>query len=206
MVTLPFHCHRCNDAFEPAEGGHCRDCGHLFCRWHLRNSPTADGQGAQSLCSDCRAAATLRAAKTSGRSAVNFQEDPIVKSSARWFWWIAGLSLVNAVMFLSGSDINFVLGLAMTTFATALFQHAPAVAVVLIAVTVGFYFAMGWYAQRGKLWAFYAGLALYVVDALIYLKFEDWMSVGFHALAAFFIAKGVMRVRELSAAPAAEGV
>jgi hypothetical protein len=133
-------------------------------------------------------------------------EDPIVKSAARWFWWIAGLSLVNAAAFLSGSDISFVLGLAMTTFATAVFAQMLPVAVLLVAITVGFYFAMGFYAQRGKLWAFYAGLAVYVVDALIYLKFEDWMSVGFHAVAIFFIAKGVVRLRELGAAPAAEGV
>lgn len=132
-------------------------------------------------------------------------EDPIVKSAARWFWWSAGLSLVNAVMFHVGSDTNFVLGLAMTTLATVAFAQVLPVALLLTAVTVGFYFAMGHYAQRGRLWAFYAGLALYVVDALIYLQFEDWMSVGFHALAVFFIFKGVLRVKELERMPAAEG-
>lgn len=132
-------------------------------------------------------------------------EDPIVKSAARWFWWIAGLSLINAVMFHTGSDTNFVLGLAMTTLASAVFASMLPVAIALTAITVGFYFAMGLYAQRGKLWAFYAGLTVYVVDALICLKFEDWMSAGFHALAVFFIAKGVLRVREMErAAPAAE--
>lgn len=136
---------------------------------------------------------------------MSIQEDPIVRSAARWFWWIAGLSLVNAVMFHSGSDGNFVLGLAMTTLANAMFASMLPVAIALTALTVGFYFAMGLYAQRGKLWAFYAGLALYIVDALIYLKFEDWMSVGFHALAAFFIARGLMRVRELERLPAPEG-
>lgn len=132
-------------------------------------------------------------------------EDPVVKSAARWFWWIAGLSLVNAVMFHVGSDVNFVLGLAMTTLATVAFAQVLPVALLLTAITVGFYFAMGWYAQQGRLWAFYAGLALYVVDALIYLQFEDWMSVGFHALAVFFIFRGVLRVRELERLPAAEG-
>lgn len=132
-------------------------------------------------------------------------EDPIVKSAARWFWWIAGLSLVNAVMFHAGSDTNFVLGLAMTTLASVMFAQLMPVAIALTAVTVGFYFAMGLYAQRGKLWAFYAGLAVYIVDALIYLKFEDWMSVGFHALAIFFIFRGLLRVRELERMPAAEG-
>jgi len=130
-------------------------------------------------------------------------EDPIVRSGARWFWWIAGMSLLNAGLLLSGSDTNFVIGLAMTTLAGAAFADQLPVAMVLIAITVGFYFFMGLQAQRGKLWAFYAGLAVYAVDALIYARFEDWMPVGFHALAAFFIFKGVMRLRELAGAPTA---
>ncbi len=130
-------------------------------------------------------------------------EDPIVRSAARWFWWIAGMSLVNAGMLLSGSNTNFVIGLAMTTLASAAFANQLPIAVALIAITVGFYFFMGQQAQRGKLWAFYAGLAVYAVDALIYARFEDWMPVGFHALAGFFIFKGVMRLRELANAPTA---
>jgi len=130
-------------------------------------------------------------------------EDPIVKSAARWFWWIAGLSLVNTVMLHSGSDSNFVMGLAMTTIVGLAFAQLMAVGLAITAVILGFYVAMGVYAQRGKLWAFYAGLLVYAVDALICASFEDWMSAGFHALAIFFIAKGVMRVREIGRAPAA---
>jgi hypothetical protein len=80
-------------------------------------------------------------------------------------------------------------------------------AIGLAALTVGFYFMMGLQAQQHRLWAFYLGLAVYAVDALIYARFDDWMSVGFHALAIFFIAKGIIRVRELArvSAPAATG-
>ncbi|MFG6488524.1 hypothetical protein ACG04R_17690 [Roseateles sp. BYS78W] len=129
-------------------------------------------------------------------------QDPIIRSAARWFWWIAGLSLVNAAMFISGSETNFVLGLAMTTLASAFYAAKPALAIAGIAITVGFYFFMGLHAQRGKLWAFFVGLAVYAVDTAIYVMFEDWMSVGFHALALFFIFRGVMRVRELARLPA----
>ena len=127
--------------------------------------------------------------------------DPVVQSAARWFWWIAGLSLVNTVMFHSGSNFNFVLGLAMTTLASAVFAQALPIAIGLAALTIGFYFVIGLYAQRGKLWAFYVGLAVYLIDALIYVAFEDWMSVGFHVLAGFFIFKGIQRVRELAKVP-----
>ena len=123
--------------------------------------------------------------------------DPIVRSGARWFWWIAGLSLVNVVMFYSGSNTNFVIGLAMTALVTVAFAGNLPVAIGLAGFTIAFYVVVGLYAQRNKLWAFYLGLAVYVLDALIYVYLQDWMSVGFHGLAAFFIFKGVARAREL---------
>jgi hypothetical protein len=141
-------------------------------------------------------------------SATNDFTDPIVQSAARWFWWIAGMSLVNVVLFHAGSQINFVVGLGMTTIASIIFASSLPMMIGAVGSTIGFYFVIGLYAQRGKLWAFYLGIAVYVLDALIYVKFEDWMSVGFHALAIFFIAKGIARVRELQrsvpAVPAAE--
>ena len=127
--------------------------------------------------------------------------DPVIQSAARWFWWIAGLSLVNAVMFHSGSEVNFVIGLAMTTLASVAFAKNLPIAIALAGLTVGFYFLVGLYAQRRVLWAFYLGLAVYAVDALIYVMFQDWMSVGFHVLAGFFIFKGLQRTRELAKAP-----
>lgn len=129
--------------------------------------------------------------------------DPLVQSAARWFWWIAGLSLVNTVLFLSGSHTTFVIGLAMTTMASAAFASNLPVAIALAGITIAFYFLIGLQAQRQKLWAFYVGLAVYVLDGLIYVAFQDWMSVAFHALAAFFIFKGLVRARALARSPAA---
>ncbi len=37
------------------------------------------------------------------------QSDPQIISGARWFWWIAGLSLVNSVLIHGGSDTSFVI-------------------------------------------------------------------------------------------------
>jgi uncharacterized membrane protein SirB2 len=121
--------------------------------------------------------------------------DPIVLSAARWFWWIAGLSLVNTVLFYSGADLSFVVGLGITTLANVFFADKLAIAVVITAAVIGFYFFIGLEAQREKLWAYYLGLLVYAFDGLIYVYFKDWMSVGFHALAIYFIVQGVMRLR-----------
>ncbi len=129
--------------------------------------------------------------------------DPIVLSAARWFWWIAGLSLVNTVLFYAGSDTSFVVGLGMTTLVSVIFESNVAVAMSLVALTLGFYFLMGLFAQRAKAWAFYLGLALYALDALLYVRLDAWMSVAFHAYAIFCIAKGILRLRQLDQMPAA---
>ena len=121
--------------------------------------------------------------------------NPTVVSGARWFWWIAGLSLVNLALHYSGSNTSFVIGLAMTALAGAVFSEQTIIGLGLAALIIGFYGAVGFFAQREKAWAFYLGLGLYVIDALIYVKFEDWMSVAFHAYAIFYICKGLMAVR-----------
>ncbi|WP_077034270.1 hypothetical protein [Pelomonas sp. KK5] len=128
--------------------------------------------------------------------------DPIVLSAARWFWWIAGLSLVNTVLFFSGSDTSFVVGLGLTTLTNVMLAQNLGAAIAAAAVTIGFYLVMGWMAQKERLWAFYAGLVVYALDALIFVKFEDWMPVAFHAFAIYCIAKGVMQIRARSAVAA----
>ena len=121
--------------------------------------------------------------------------DPVVLSAARWFWWIAGLSLVNTVLFHSGSDLNFVVGLGITTLVNVVFANNLPVAIVLAVAAIAFYFVIGLLAQQERLWAFYLGLVIYVLDALVYVVAEDWMPVAFHALAIFYIAKGVLQLR-----------
>ena len=130
--------------------------------------------------------------------------DPVVGSAARWFWWIAGLSLVNTILYYSGSDTSFVIGLAMTAFAGGVFADQMVIGFAVTAVILGFYVAMGHFGQREKAWAFYAGLVVYVIDAFIYVKFEDWMPVAFHAYAIFCIVKGLMALRERGDAPTVE--
>ncbi|XHS79385.1 hypothetical protein ACFJGW_05275 [Burkholderiaceae bacterium UC74_6] len=126
--------------------------------------------------------------------------DPIVVSAARWFWWIAGLSLVNTVMFHAGSQINFVLGLGLTTLAEAKFASQQAVGLAVSGAAIAFYVLIGLQAQREKLWAFIIGGAVYALDALIFVAYEDWTPVVFHAVALFFITKGVIQLRERTSA------
>jgi hypothetical protein len=95
-------------------------------------------------------------------------------------------------MFQSGSDTSFVIGLGMTSMSDAMFSEAKMIGFSIDAIILGFFGLMGLYAQRGKLSAFYAGIAVYILDALIYVSVQDWMSVAFHGLAIFYLVKGAM--------------
>ena len=121
--------------------------------------------------------------------------NPLVQSGARWFWWIAGLSLVNTVLFHSGSDTNFVIGLGITALSDAVFASNKAIGFAVDALVLGFFFLMGLKARQGHLWAFVLGVVVYALDALLYVRFAEWMPVGFHVLAVFFIVRGAMTLR-----------
>jgi hypothetical protein len=77
----------------------------------------------------------------------------------------------------------------------ALFDSIKMVGFFLDAIAIGFFIFVGLQAKKGKLWAFYLGISAYAFDALIYVLVQDWMPVAFHALAIFFIAKGVFALR-----------
>ena len=130
------------------------------------------------------------------------------RKGANWFYWVAGLSLVNSAVILGGGSIFFVIGLGVTlmadSLAAAISQHHPeavwivkgvalAFDVFVAAVLVGF----GWLSARRYLALFGVGMALYLVDGLIFLLFQDWLSVAFHGYALFWMWSGFQAFRKL---------
>ena len=111
---------------------------------------------------------------------------------ARWFWWIAGLSAVNVACDLAHADFSFVMGLAYTQFAHAMFESNMAIALAIDALFIGGFYLLGLKAQQGQAWAFIVGIVVYLGDALLYMKFAAWMPVAFHALALFYIGKAFL--------------
>jgi hypothetical protein len=121
---------------------------------------------------------------------------PAIASAAKWFWWIAGLSLVNTALIHGGSDTSFAVGLGFTLLADVLFREVAAVAFVIDAVAIGFFVAMGYFALRGKRWAFILGGIIYLLDATIFLFLKDLLSLGFHGLALFYLFNGFRTLNE----------
>ena len=141
------------------------------------------------------------------RGAAPNAADPVLgkqlKDGGSWFYWIAGLSLVNSVLALSGSGMSFILGLGVTQIFDGLAQGMGsgaglAVAVVLDLLAAAVFVFFGVFANKRHTWSFVVGMALYALDGLIYLIAQEWLGIGFHAFVLFCLFRGFKACRELN--------
>ncbi len=132
------------------------------------------------------------------------KQTQLVRAGANWFIWIAGLSLVNSVLFIAGSNWAFFLGLGYTRLVddfgdlviTGTTGHVLALAVDI--VIAGIFVGIGLLSRNGAQWSFIVGVVLLVLDALLLATVADWGAVAFHALALFFIVRGFQAARRLA--------
>jgi hypothetical protein len=131
-----------------------------------------------------------------------------VKRGANWFYWIAGLSVVNSVIFLFGADVAFLAGLGFTILVDALIDvsihnGAPAllkaVAVIFDLILVIVFALFAYYAGKRFSVAFIIGILVYALDALLLLALGLYFMAAFHAFALFFIIRGFLACRKLNA-------
>jgi hypothetical protein len=127
-----------------------------------------------------------------------------LKSGASWFYWIAGLSLINSIAAFSGSSWRFIVGLGITQVFDALGDHiggaGKAVVLLLDVVAAGLFVLFGVFAHKCHGWAFITGMALFALDGLVLLIFQDWLGVGFHAFVLYFLFRGFQVSRQLKGA------
>jgi hypothetical protein len=130
-----------------------------------------------------------------------------LKGGANWFYWVAGLSLVNSIIFAFGGNVSFILGLAVTQVVdglvdVAIASGAPsavkAFAIVLDLIIAAMFGIFGYFAHKGIGLAFIIGIVIYILDGLVYLIVGDILAAGFHAFALFFIFRGFLARRRLA--------
>jgi hypothetical protein len=132
------------------------------------------------------------------------------RSGANWFYWVAGLSLVNSSILLAGGGVFFVIGLGITqvagVIANEIAKDAPNAGPYLKAFVFGFglFIALvvagfGWLAGKRYQVVFAIGMVLYLLDGLLFVFVGDWMSVAFHAFALFGMWSGFRAYRQLAA-------
>ncbi len=124
-----------------------------------------------------------------------------LKSGARWFYWVAGLSLVNTAATFAGGHVHFVVGLGITQVVDLVARKAGAAALlpalVIDVMIAGAFLILGLWSSRCNQFAFGAGMLLYAADGALLLLAHDWLSVAFHGLALFYMYRGYAAAQQL---------
>ncbi len=118
-----------------------------------------------------------------------------VRRGANWFYWIAGLSVVNTIAALSGGNFHFVLGLGITEVTDAM--RAPQTRMIgffIDMLVLGFFVLCGYFGAKAQKWAFVVGMTFYLLDSGITLLLQDWMSFAFHIYALICIWRGFSHI------------
>ena len=132
------------------------------------------------------------------------------ENGASWFYWVAGLSLLNSVIAFVGGNMAFVVGLAITGLVDELAwekgQQNPQLATIANAASFGFAVVVaavvagfGWLSNKRIIPIFALGILLYALDGVLYLLSQQWLCVAFHAFALFNMWQGLVAYRKLSA-------
>ena len=135
--------------------------------------------------------------------------ESIFKGSASNFYWIAGLSILNSLVFYLGGNFNFVLGLAFTQFvdgfagalAKDLSGNGPLiiqiVGFIFDLIVAGVFVVFGVFANKRHKWAFIVGIVLYMIDGILFLLFKDFLSFGFHVFILVGLFSGYKSIKKL---------
>ncbi len=132
------------------------------------------------------------------------------QKGASWFFWVAGMSVVNSIIIHTGGKSHFVLGLGVTMIADSIAgefgKQAPKAATIATVIAVAFdvfvtllVIGAGLLARRRYIAVYAAGMFAYLLDGLLFLAVGDLMSVAIHALALFYMFHGLTAFRKLNA-------
>lgn len=127
-------------------------------------------------------------------------------SGANWFFWIAGLSLLNSLLLMTGCDWLFIVGMALNRIVDGIAlafadQIGPSVKFAAIGIDIiiaGTVCLFGCLARDNRKWAFAAGILFYSLDGLLLLLVNEYTCVGFHAAALFFLFNGLYALQRHS--------
>lgn len=129
------------------------------------------------------------------------------RSGANWFYWIAGLTIITSVIGLLGGGWRFFLSLGTTQLIDAianvtsenLGNATKVIALVLDIFITALFAVLAYLAHKKQLWAYVAGMAVFLLDGLVSLAIFDWLGIIVHGIVLFVMFRGYQAGRELVA-------
>ncbi len=143
------------------------------------------------------------------------EADANFRSGAQWYYWIAGLSLVNIFLWASGSDVYFVLGLGVSMIVNGVgigleesgMESGAFIATAINLVITAAIAAIGWFSLKRIKVIYIIGMAFYALDTLIFIIFFDLLPLLIHLFALYCLFNGfraLLALEQVLPAPAAK--
>jgi hypothetical protein len=135
-----------------------------------------------------------------------------LRSGAGWFYWIAGLSLINSVLIFTETNLTFIFGLGITRLIDYLaiyfgqelqldaVNSVRIIGWVMNLFIIGIFALLGVFANKRKRWAFIVGMLLYGLDSLLELfvwDTPDILAFAFHLIVLWGLAGGLRALGQL---------
>jgi hypothetical protein len=134
-----------------------------------------------------------------------------LRSVASWFYWIAGLSLLNAIIVGTGANWAFYFGLAITQVIDVVglkfkevqdISGGGGISGGQIAcwfadlLVLGFFVFLAIMFTRRMAWALWIAVILYGLDTLFFLVGMHWVALGFHVFVIYKLSRGFSILKE----------
>lgn len=129
-----------------------------------------------------------------------------LKNGANWFYWIAVLSIVNAVLLVLNLGWSFIFGLGIVEIIDLSFYFITeeigfnfynTVGLIINTMISSIFILFGVLANKKVKWAFIAGIVLFALDGILMLVLGDFLSVAFHGFVLFGVFKGLKAIKQL---------
>lgn len=145
------------------------------------------------------------------------QDEERTRSGAHWFYWVAALSLVTSIVALMGGRWAFFASLGITRIidevavdglAPRIGEGVKIVAFILDLLAAGIFALLGYFATKRQTWAFIVGMALYVIDAFLFIavvllfgtfSLQAFIVVAFHGYVLWHLFNGYKACARLAA-------
>jgi hypothetical protein len=130
------------------------------------------------------------------------------KGGINWFYWVAGLTIINTIIFVTGRIPNYFLGLGVAQLVDgytvavangteiAPLMHWVAAAMDLLLSSI--FLLFGYRGQRSYRSWIVAGIVLYTLDGMVFLLLGVWLGVAFHAFVIYSLVRGLRAMDELN--------
>lgn len=135
-----------------------------------------------------------------------------LKSGAGWLYAVAGLSLLNSLLYRLEIKEFFIFGLGITAFfdtlSTAIGEEYPkastiaGIVAILLVITIALIFlVLGYFTKQMRKWAIVIGLGFYGLDTLFMLFLNDWLGIVFHFWVFYSLVRALRAVSILKKIP-----